>query len=213
MATTRAWALSGLRDVGYAVAILVWSIVSFTVVVTGVSVTGSLLVLVIGLPVWLGFAHAVRWTTRVDRRLAGWQRRERVQASYRRPAARGFGPALRAVSMDPQTWRDLAWLALASIAGFALSIVVITTSLAVLAWVSLPAWYWAVTDPRAHYGLTNLEMVVVDTPGEAVAVSGVGLALIPLALLLARSAAAMHAGLAARVLGSGPRCSRADQLA
>jgi Putative sensor len=195
------WATSGLRGLGYAAVTLAWSIVGLAVLITGVSVTASLLLLVIGLPVWLGFAHAVRWTTWVDRRLAGWQRGQRVRASYRRPDGRGFGPALRAVSADPQTWRDLAWLALASIAGFALSLVVITTAGVVLAWVSLPAWYWAVSDPSVHAGLTNLGVAVVDTPAEAVAVSGIALALVPLALLLARGVAAWHAGLAARLLG------------
>lgn len=197
----RAWATSGLRDIGYAAATLAWSIVGFTVLVTGVSVTFSLLILVIGLPVWVGFAHIVRWTTRVDRRLAGWQRGQPVRASYRRPAADGFGPALRALRTDPQTWRDLAWLALASIVGFTLSLVVITTAGVVLTWVSLPAWYWAVSDPSAHYWLTNLGPIIVDTPGEAVAVSGVGLALIPLVLRLATWAAAVHTGLAERILG------------
>jgi len=37
-------------------------------------VTVSLLVLVVGVFVWIGFAYIVRWTTWVDRRLAGWQR-------------------------------------------------------------------------------------------------------------------------------------------
>lgn len=195
------WATSGLRGLGYAAATLAWSIVGLTVLITGVSVTASLLVLVIGLPVWLAFARTVRWTTWVDRRLAGWLRGERVGASYRRPAGRGFGPALRAVSTDPQTWRDLAWLALASVAGFAVSLVVITTAGLVLAWASLPAWYWAVPDPGTHAGLTDLGVVIVDTPAEAVAVSGVALALVPLVLRLARGAAGWHAGLAVRLLG------------
>jgi hypothetical protein len=42
---------------------------------------------------------------------------------------------------------------------------------------------------------------MVDTFGEAVALAAIGLVLVPLALLLARGCAAMHAGLAAHVLG------------
>jgi hypothetical protein len=50
------WATSGRRGLGYAAVTLAWSIVGLTVLITGVSVTAPLLVLVIGLPVWLGFA-------------------------------------------------------------------------------------------------------------------------------------------------------------
>ena len=106
----RAWAMSALRDVVYAGAVFVWSFAAFTILVTGVSVTVSLLVFVVGVFVWVGFVYVVRWTTWVDRRLAGWQRHERVEAVYRRPAARGFLPLLKTVSSDPQTWRDLVWL-------------------------------------------------------------------------------------------------------
>src|SRR5215208_5758380 len=75
-----AWTTSALRDLVYAGAVLLWSIAAFTILVTGVSVTASLLVFVIGVFVWIGFAYVLRWTTRVDRRLAGWQRKERVPA-------------------------------------------------------------------------------------------------------------------------------------
>ena len=132
----RAWTTWSLRDLGYDGAVFLWSIVAFTILVAGVSVTASLLVLVIGVFVWVGFAYIVRWTTWVDRRLAGWQRKERVRAVYRRPAARGFLPLLKTVSSDPQTWRDLAWLGLTSIAGFALGLAAITAAGIVLAYVS-----------------------------------------------------------------------------
>ena len=72
----RAWATSALRDLMYCGAVFVWSIVAFTVLVTGVSLTVSLIVLIIGVFVWVGFVYVVRWTTWVDRRLAEWQRHD-----------------------------------------------------------------------------------------------------------------------------------------
>jgi hypothetical protein len=66
----RAWAMSALRDIVDAGAVFVWSIAAF-ILVTGISVTASLLVFVIGVFVWVGFVYVVRWTTWVDRRLAG----------------------------------------------------------------------------------------------------------------------------------------------
>ena len=68
----------------------------------------------------------MRGTTWVDRRLAGWQRHERVGGVYRRPDARGFAPLLKTVSSDPQTWKDLGWLGLTSIVGFTLGLAAIT---------------------------------------------------------------------------------------
>src|SRR5215203_3937628 len=112
------WTRSALRDLVYSGAVFAWSIAAFTILVTGIAVTASLLFLLVGVFAWIGFAHVLRWTTWVDRKLAGWQRHERVPAVYRRPAARGFMPHLRTVSSDPQTWRDMAWLGITSIVGF-----------------------------------------------------------------------------------------------
>ena len=190
-----------LRDLVYCGAIFLWSIVAFTVLVTGVSLTVSLIIFIIGVFVWVGFVYVVRWTTWVDRSLAGWQRGERVAASYRRPPARGFLALLKTVTADPQTWKDLGWLGVTSVVGFTLGLVAITAAGIVLAYISLPVWYWAISDPHGQYGLTNLGVATVDTLGEALAVMAIGLVLAPLALLLARGCASAHAALAARVLG------------
>ncbi len=204
----RAWTRSALRDLVYDGAVFVWSIVAFTVLVTGVSVTVSLIVFIVGVFVWIGFAYVVRWTTWVDRQLAGWQRHRRVAAVYRRPAARGFVPLLKTVTFDPQTWKDLAWLGLTSMVGFTLGLAAITAAGVVLAYVSLPIWYWAISDPHGQYGLTNLGLFTVDTLGEALAVMAIGLLLAPLALLLARGCASAHAWLAAAVLNPSRRDER-----
>jgi hypothetical protein len=85
-----------------------------------------------------------------------------------------------------------------------LGLAVITAGAIVLAYLSMPIWYWAISDPHAQYGLTNLGLFTVDTLGEAFALTAIGLALAPLALLLARGCAGLHAGLAARLLGPSP---------
>ena len=204
------WTIAALRDLVYAGAVFVWSIAAFTILVTGASVTVSLLVLIIGVFVWIGFAYVVRWTTWVDRRLAGWQRHEPIRAVYRRPPARGFVPLLKTITTDPQTWKDMAWLALTSIAGFTLGLVAITAAGIVLVYLTMPIWYWAISDPHALNGLTNLGIVTVDALGEALALAAIGLALTPLALLLARGCARTHAALAARVLGPGAPSGRKE---
>jgi hypothetical protein len=201
----RGWTASRLRDLLYCCAIFAWSAVAFTVLVTGVTLTLSLIVFVVGVFVWVGFAYAARWTTRVDRRLAGWRRHDPVPAVYRDPPARGFMPLLKTVTSDRQTWKDLGWMGLTSIVGFTLGLVAVTVAAIALAYVSLPVWYWAISAPHDQYGLTNLGLFTVDTLGEAFAAMAIGLVLVPVALLLARGCASAHAGLAARILGPSGR--------
>ena len=91
------------RDIAYLGAVFLWSILGFSLLVTGVSVTASLLVLVIGLPAWVAFAQLMRWTTRVDRRLAGWLRGTPVEATYASRREPGFLALVRTITRDPQT--------------------------------------------------------------------------------------------------------------
>ena len=72
----------------------------------------------------------------------------------------------------------------------------------IVAYLSMPLWYWAVTDPDAEYGLTKLGQYTVDTMSEALTMTALGVALVPLVLLMARSFAKAHAGLAVRLLGN-----------
>jgi hypothetical protein len=73
-----AWAVSALRDLVYDGAVALWSIVAFTILVTGVALTASLIVLIIGVFVWVGFVYVVRtsawpwWTP--SERLSRWPR-------------------------------------------------------------------------------------------------------------------------------------------
>ena len=136
----RAWTRAALRDVLCCVAVFAWSIAGFTILVTGAAVTGSLLFLVVGVFVWIGFVHVLRWTTSVDRKLASWQRHERVPAAYRRPAARGFMAYLKTLPLDPQTWKDMAWLGVNSILGFAGRLAVTTVGGLAASYVSMPLW-------------------------------------------------------------------------
>jgi hypothetical protein len=150
--------------------------------------------------VWIGFAYVMRGTTWVDRRLAAWQRREPVPAVYRRPPARGFMPLLRTVSLDPQTRKDIAWAGMNSVVGFTLGLAALTAAAVAAACVTMPLWYWAINDPHSHYGITNLGVFTVDSVGNSFAAAGIGLVLLPVALLIARTAASAHSAIAVRLL-------------
>jgi hypothetical protein len=194
------------RDLLYVLGVLAASIIEFAVWVTGLSVTASLLVLVIGLLAWLTAVFIFRAMADVDRRTAGWYRRRPIRGDYRAnytPAnlTPGFLSRVRVVSTDPQTWKDLGWLIVNSTVGFAMATAAITVTALAIGYIAMPLWWWAISDPSKQYATLNLGLYTVTSTGWAFATTGIGLVLLPLAALLNRAAAAGHAGLAARFLG------------
>jgi signal transduction histidine kinase len=202
---TLAFARAAGRDLAYLIAVLGMSIVGFVVCVTGVSVTVSLLVLFVGLFVWLGTTYVFRWTATVDRHLAGWLRRDPVVGIYRRPSQTGVLARLRTVSADPQTWKDVGWLVLNSILGFALATAALSITAVVLCYIAMPLWWWAVPDPHTQYGTLNLGIYTVTSTGWALLTTAIGLLLAPVALLLNHGVAKAHGALAAAILGPSAR--------
>jgi len=204
------------RDLLYVGGVLATSVLAFCVWVTCLSTTLSLLVFVVGVFVWLGSAYLFRWTTWLDRRLAGWARGEPIAAVYRRPLEPGVLALLRSVTLDPQTWKDFGWLVLNSIVGFALAVVSLAVTVVVLGYVFMPAWWWSIPDPSTQYGTLNLGAYTVESAGQAWLTTAIGLALVPVAWLLNRGTVVGHSRLAARVLGpseSQRLRARVDDLA
>jgi signal transduction histidine kinase len=193
------------RDLLYLLAVLSMSIVEFVVWVTGVSVTASLLILVVGLLVWLGAAYAFRGTATIDRRLAAWLRREPVPGLYRSPESKGILARVRAVTVDPQTWKDFAWSVLNSIGGFVLALFAISIAVLVIGWITMPLWWWSIPDPHQQYGTLNFGIYTVNSVGWAFVTTGIGLLVAPLSLTINHWLAAGHAALAARILGPSER--------
>lgn len=195
------------RDLLYVLGVLAASIVEFVVWVTGVSMTASLLVLVIGVAVWLATVLVFRFAAGVDRRTAGWYRRSRIRGDYRAPHDGTLLTRARVVTTDPRTWRDLGWLVFNSTAGFLLATATLTVTALAMSYILMPLWWWAITDPSKQYATLNLGIYTVTSTGWALLTTGLGLALLPVAALLNRAAAAGHAGLAARMLGPAQRRS------
>jgi hypothetical protein len=78
----------------------VWSIAAFTILVTGVSVTASLLVLVAGVFVWVGLSTSCAGRRGLTGGSPDGSATNACGRPYRRPAARGFLPLLKTVSAD-----------------------------------------------------------------------------------------------------------------
>src|SRR3712207_6376435 len=72
------------RDLGYLIVLLPMSILSFTVFITGLSVTLSLIVFVVGFPIALGWFWVNRGLGDLERARVPWVLGERVPRVYRR---------------------------------------------------------------------------------------------------------------------------------
>jgi signal transduction histidine kinase len=169
------------RELAFHGAGLVTSVVGFTLWVTGVSVTLSLAITVIGLLTALAFFWTFRWFARVERRRAALVLPAPIPERYRRgqPGASWFA-RLRAAAADPATWKDFAWTGICGVLGFAISLAAIVLWGVVLGLVTLPIWYWSLPEP------VELGLYDVHNLGLAFATAGIGLALVPVCGLLVR---------------------------
>jgi Putative sensor len=140
------------REAAYLTVGLATSVVAFVVWVTMVTLSLSLAVFVVGLPVMLVSAVAFRWTAELDRRNASFFLGRRVRGRYRDHRGDTLLGRLAATARDPQTWRDLSWLTAHSFVGFAFGTLAVTLVASVVGLASLPAWYWALPD-GAQFGL------------------------------------------------------------
>lgn len=121
--STRALARRIGLDLAHLVAIFLTSVLAFAVWIGTLTATVSVLMLVAGIFVWFASTYVYRWATHIDRRLTGRIREKPIAAVYRRPASSRFLDRLRCVTTDPQTWKDLGWLMLNSVVGFAVSLI------------------------------------------------------------------------------------------
>ena len=97
-----------------------------------------------------------------------------------------------------------------STVGFLMATAALTVTALAIAYLTMPLWWWAITDPSKQYATLNLGVYTVTSTAWALVTTGLGLVLLPVAALLNRAAAAGHAGLAARLLRSGPRQRQPD---
>jgi signal transduction histidine kinase len=130
------------RDTIYLAAGVLTSSLAFAVWVTGLTLSLSLVIFIVGLPVVIASAIAFRWTAELDRRNAAWLLRRPVRAVYR-AQGKGFRGVLRSTLSDPQTSRDFVWLVLHSMLGFTFGCIGLGLVLLVAGVATLPAWYWS----------------------------------------------------------------------
>ena len=174
---------------------LLTSVLAFAVWVAALSVTLSLAVFVVGIPVALGAAYVMRWTAELDRRNAALVFGRPVRGRYRDHRRATFLGRVQATLGDPQVWRDLAWLITHSVVGFVFGVVAITLVGTVVGLAAAPLWYWAGPD-GIELGIYN-----ADTLPWALVTATLALPLGIITVYLLRVMARFHASLAVELLG------------
>src|SRR3954447_14775934 len=144
------------REAAYLTAGLLTSILALTVWITCVTLSLTLAVFIIGLPIMLASAYVFRWAAELDRQSVSVFLGRRVRGRYQDHRADTFLGRMAATFRDPQTWRDLSWLIVHSVLGFAFGIAAVSLVAAVVGTAVLPVWYWSIPD-GVDWGIVNID--------------------------------------------------------
>jgi hypothetical protein len=183
------------RDWIYLVSGLPLGILTFTVVVTGLSLAAGLAITLVGIPVLLGTLYLGRWMADVEQARAGWVLGAPVRRR-RRAWRGGLWTRFKAAVSDPVAWRDQLWgllLLPVGIAGFTAAVTLWSVALAML---TSPLWYWAL--PEGHDTIALLDSTSAGWSALRVAI---GVALVPVAAWGCRALAEGSGRLARATLG------------
>jgi signal transduction histidine kinase len=189
-----------LRQIGadalYLLTGLATSIVAFTVWVTGVTLSLTLGLLIVGFPIVLATFWLFRLLAELERRRAALVFGHELVSAYRPAPPDGrFASRLRVAAHDPQRWKDVVYLAIHGVLGFVCGTVWIVLVSFVIGSITLPTWWWALPPDAQYLWFT------IDTWEEAVGAAALGVALLPVALLVQRPLALSQAYIARVLLG------------
>jgi hypothetical protein len=181
------WGRSLARDALYLCAGLPAGIVTFSVLVTGLSLAAGLAITLVGIPVMLATLYASRLMGDVERRRAGWVLDAPVTRTAR-PWRGGIWQRTKTAFTDVGAWRDMVWgLILLPLGTFGFTVAVTAWSTA-LGLLTSPLWYWALPDNDNPDNAT-LDFLNSHAVGPSVVRVAAGLVLIPVAIALCRGLA------------------------
>ena len=179
-----------VADFAYLVLGLPLGILTFTIVVTGLSLSAALL----GIPVLVVTLLAARALAAFERKRAELLLGLRTPSRERRLTG-GAWERTRTIIADPASWRDALWSLLLlpiGIAGFTVAVTLWSTALGFL---TSPAWYWAMPSDDETIPLLDSTSL-----GYSVLRVLIGLALLPTTAVACRALAAVTGNLARGVL-------------
>jgi signal transduction histidine kinase len=132
------------------------AVVAFCVWVTAASVVLSLIVFIVGLPLYLLSVIAFRWTAELDRRNAALLLGRPLRATYKDHRGESFLARLSSTSRDKQTWKDLTWLVVHSVVGFGFAVIAVSLVASIVAFLFMPLWFWSIPG-GVDWGLWNID--------------------------------------------------------
>jgi signal transduction histidine kinase len=201
-------AAARLRRLGAEAAYLALGLVSgtlaFGVWTAGVTASVTCALLIVGLPVVIATFAVFRWLADLERKRAALVLGAPIPSAYRGREG-GFGQQLLASLSDPQSWKDLAYLGVFGVVGFVWGTLWLGVWGYAIGSLTLPAWWWALPDDATYLWFS------LDDTTEMLLAPAVGLALLPVALVLQRALAVSQAALA-RWLLAPSLAARVEQL-
>ena len=187
------------RDARYLTIGLATAVLGMALWIAAVSLSLSLALFVIGLPVMFFSAIAFRWVCDLDRRNAVTVLGRPLTGVYADHGGDQFLTRLAATLRDRQTWKDLEWLVAHSFVGIAFGSIALGLIAQVLGTLTLPLWYWAIPGGVQWSGSSGLWEI--DSLWEALLVAPLALPLAAITIMLLRVMAVGQARLAAALLG------------
>lgn len=151
----------------------------------------------------------IRLWTDVHRGLAGWVLGERIPSAFQ-PLRGGVLARVRQVLTDSTTWRDLAWLFVHLIFGFALGMLsMVLTAFALFStWVTLFWWTLPPDEPGRIFDVDIDSWIMALALGAPMAATGIGLAIFGVPAL-----ARTHATITRMMLSPSKLAARVEELA
>lgn len=186
------------RDALYLIAGLPAGIVTFTVLVTGLSLAAGLAITLAGIPVLVFSLYLARWMGDAERARARLVDPTPITRSGA-PWTGGLWSRTKAATTDLGAWRDTLWGLLLLPIGIAGFTIAITFWSAALGFLTSPLWWWSLPDnsdqPTATLEFLNSRSVEANAARFAL-----GVVLVPVAVYVCRATALATAKMARAVL-------------
>jgi hypothetical protein len=176
------------RDALYLTAGLPAGVVTFSVLVTGLSLAAGLAVTLLGIPVVLATLYAARVMGDAERRRAGWVLTDGSVTRTARPWRGGLWSRTKAAFTDVGAWRDTVWALILLPLGTFGFVVATTVWSAALGLLTSPLWYWSLPDNDNPDNAT-LDFLNSHAALPSITRVAAGLILIPVAICACRGLA------------------------
>jgi hypothetical protein len=191
------------KDAAYLVAGLPAGVVTFSVLVGGLSLAAGLAITLLGIPVLLATLFAARAMGDVERRRAAWVLPtgaiDRTARPDRGPTRPGAWQRFKLAVTDTGAWRDTVYglilLPLGTL-GFTVAVTLWSTTLGLL---TSPLWYWSLPDNPQDDDV--LDFLNSHAAGPQAARVAAGLILLPVTVYVCRGIARASAETARALLG------------